>query len=326
MKKRQVVLYIVVMIMLLATSVYATISGKLGLKVNTSGSLYAGDQFSVTLSLSDLESQSGIKALEGYIDIDESVLEDLTIDSIVTQNGKVVVNQDNILDVYDAVDSGTNADAGVIFNNSPVSGKGDYKIVVNFAKPLTADTDVITINFKIKSDIEPGRYSGAISYKTFKIFADETEGKEEFESKSIAIVVSDKNSDDNTTNNTVTDNNTTNNTNNNTNKNEINNTTNNINNNTTNNTIKNTVNNIVNNTTNKTENNVKNDVKNNTGKGSTNNTSNNILNNKTSNKIDNTTAKTNLPKTGYRIVLIPVIIIAVLGLVFYRKYKKYDRI
>ena len=41
---------------------------------------------------------------------------------------------------------------------------------------------------------------------------------------------------------------------------------------------------------------------------------------------DNTTSNTPLPNTGYRVILIPVIALAIVGIVFYKKYSKYNNI
>ena len=302
MKKRQVVLYIVVMLILLTTSVYATISAELGLKVNAdNNTLYAGDEFSITISLKNLDASEGIKAIEGYIDINEDILENLTINSIVTdENGKVKINDNNILNVYDAVDSQTNTDASIILNTNPVSGKGDYKIVINLATPLTTDTDLFDIKFQIKDDVAAGEYQSVMTYKLFNIFSNNAQDKEELAQKSLALKVT---KTPTTTDNTV----------NNTENNVVNN---NVTNNTTNNVVNNTVNNVTNNTTNNTQNSTK---------GSTNNT---VKNTSSDNVIvkgsDNTVAPTNLPKTGYRLIWLPIIAMIIVGLVFYKKYSKYN--
>lgn len=324
MKKRQIIIYMVVLCLLFCTSVYATIGGKLGFSIKTENeAVYPGDELLVTVSLKELEAEGGLNAIEGYIDINKNIIEPLTIDSIVTENGKVTINEKNILNVYSA-DKANNVDEGIIFNTEPVSGKGDYRIVINLANKITTDTDLVTIKFRVKSDVAPGNYENAITYKTFKIFSEASNEKEELSSQAIRVVVSEKANDRNEVNNT--NNNTNNNQSNNTNTNNVinqikNNTTNNVKNNTVNNTqnvSKNLVNNnqVKNNTVNKNESVVGNDK---------NNTNNQTPSGTTQNKPDNTVANTDLPKTGYKLLLIPVIIIAIGGLVFYKKYSKYNK-
>ena len=203
MKKRQVVLYIVVMLILLTTSVYATISAELGFKIQANNSVYPGDNFQVTLRLTKLEADDGIKAVEGYIDIDENVVEKLTVDSIVTdENKKVKINEDNILPVYD---SSNLSDVGIIFTVDPASKDGDYKVVINFAKPITSqDTDLITLNLKVKDGVSVGKHESTVVFKLFKIFTDNAEEKQTLTDKTIALTVSErKATDNNNTNNAV---------------------------------------------------------------------------------------------------------------------------
>jgi hypothetical protein len=300
MKKKQVVIYVVVMLVaLLCTSSYATISGDIDLSVKAeSSTLYAGDEFSITLSLKDMETTEGISAVEGFIDVNEDVFEDLTIESIVTTEGKVAINDDNVLTVYDADDTNTNINEGIIFNTDPVSKTGDYKLVFNFAKEITDENlDLITINFKIKEDAEPGEYKSAITYKLFKVFSDDASEKEELSLKAVTVIVSapvEEPSNGST-------------------------------NNTTNNTVNNTANNTTNNVTNNTSNNTSNNTTNNTTGTSNNKNQASSSSATTNNVVDNTVSKTKLPNTGYRLILIPVIVVAILGLVFYKKYTKYNK-
>ena len=90
MNKKKVVLYIFLTLALVCTSVYATISGNISLST-TEDSVKAGEEMAVTLKITDITLAQGIDSVEGYINIDENVLEDLTVDSIVTENGKVQI-------------------------------------------------------------------------------------------------------------------------------------------------------------------------------------------------------------------------------------------
>lgn len=308
MEKRQVVLYIFLMLMLLCTSVYATISGSINVTPSTTSELSAGDEFTVTLSLDDISATDGITSVNGYIDIDENVLEDLTVSSIVTNSdGAVEIDSNNILTVYDASDSeASSADTGITFNTNPTSGNGDYRLVIDFANAITSDTDLVTIKFVVKSDVEDGTYEDAISYKLFKIYSGTTD-KADVVSQTLDVVVGEStNTDDNTNNAT---------------------------NNTNNNSSNNAANNASNNASNNTSNNVSNNSSNNSSNKSSNNTSNNTANNSstsgstnTNSSVDNTTASGTLPNTGYRYIVLPIIVIAIAGFVFYKKYKKYNKV
>ena len=316
MKKRQVVLYVVVMLVLLTTSVFATIQAELNVTATADdNTYYPGEEFIVTISLKNLTTTQGIKSIEGYIDINSDVLEPLTVDSIVKgTDGKVQIGT-NSLDVYDASNIPTTTDKGIIFNTNPVSQKGNYRLVINLENPVSSDTDLVKIKFKIKDNVEPATYQSVMVYKLFNIFATDAGEKLQLDQKSYRLTVSRRPESGNTANNTS-------------NENAANNTpTNSPTNNTVNNTVNNTArNNTVNNTArnnavnNAAKNNtVNNAAKNNAGK-------NNAVNNagqKVANKPDNTTSPTNLPKTGYRLILIPIVALAIVGFVFYKKYSKY---
>ena len=287
MRRREIIIYIVVMLALICTSVYATVSGDISLSVDSQNkAILPGDEFEVTLSLDNLNAEEGLKAVEGYIDIDENVLENLTIDSIVTENGKVTINEDNVLNVTGAVNSD---EPGIIFNTNPVSGNGDYKLVINFVKEVKTNLNLVTIKFKVKSDVNPGKYTGAISYKTFKIFSDDEKNAEEIKTKSITVEVSKPNNNDKPVNNEVT-----------------NKPNNNVKNNTVkNDTVKNNTTNPNRNTTNSSNGNKSKDPVKNTQTNPTKNTPSQGSGSTRNPNIDNTVAKTPIPKTGYRIVLIP---------------------
>lgn len=350
MKKRQILLYFVTLIILLTTSVFATVGVSLEVNSNKS-SVAPGDEFQIVIRLENLDETMKIGYIDGYIDIDENVLEELTVSSIVTDsNGKYKINDDNILNVYDSSNSLSNSENCITFNSNPLSGKGDYKISFNLNKAITTNTDILKINFKVKNNVNPGMYSDVITYKLFDVssFIEDGENTVQLDNKSVSIIVNGNSSDvnnitynNNTVSNVVIINTVSNVVVNNTVKNVIvNNTVKNV---IVNNTVKNfvvsnKVNNVVaNNTVNnvvidnklsndvankdKIDNKVGNDVVNNTLNNVK--TKNNILT-KNQNMVDNTTSPSKLPKTGFRIILFPIIIIAIVGLAFYKKYSKYN--
>lgn len=307
MKKRQVVISVVIMLMLLCTSVYATISGNISLTSSAKDSISAGDEFTVTLSLNNIEGNSGVTSISGYINVNENIFEKLTVDSIVTNSeGKVEINSNNVLDVYDSNDEeASSADTGITFNSNPVSGNGDYRLVIDLENALTSDTDLVTITFKVKDNVAEGNYEDAISYTLFKIYSGTTD-KADVISQSLDVNVGNEVIPDDPDNNpeNVPDNRPENNVDNNID--EGNNINNNINDNNSNN-IQDDNNNDDKNNSNPIDNNQDQD-----GLG-------------TNNGEDNTIAPGRLPNTGYKIIILPIIVLLVAGFIFYKKYDKYSK-
>ncbi len=307
MKKRQVVISVVIMLMLLCTSVYATISGNISLTSSAKDSISAGDEFTVTLSLNNIEGNSGVTSISGYINVNENIFEKLTVDSIVTNSeGKVEINSNNVLDVYDSNDEeASSADTGITFNSNPVSGNGDYRLVIDLENALTSDTDLVTITFKVKDNVAEGNYEDAISYTLFKIYSGTTD-KADVISQSLDVNIGNEVIPDDPDNNpeNVPDNRPENNVDNNID--EGNNINNNINDNNSNN-IQDDNNNDDKNNSNPIDNNQDQD-----GLG-------------TNNGEDNTIAPGRLPNTGYKIIILPIIVLLVAGFIFYKKYDKYSK-
>ena len=313
MNKKKVVLYIFLTFALLCTSVYATISGDIRL-IASKDTIKAGEEIDVTLKISDVTLQAGIDSVEGYINIDENILEDLTLDSIVTENGKVVIGN-NTLSVYNSNTNGALPTKGVFFNDNPVSGKGDYRLVINLTNAIPNDTELVTLKFKVKDEVEEGTYVNAISYDLFVLFNEDVDKTEKI-SKSLNVVVEAKPEIiENETTNTV--------------ENEVENEVKNEVKNEIKNEVKNEVKNeekkeVKNEVKNQIKNETKNEVKN-TIKNTVKNDAKNVAkNNVVSVNKDNTVSTNRLPDTGYRIIIVPIIVVAVIGLVFYSKYNKYN--
>ena len=195
-KKKSIILIMFIILSLLCINVYATISGDISLTPSDLTELSAGESFTVTLSLSELSGTTGIDSISGYINIDEDVLEDLTISSIVTNSdGQVEVNDENILDVYDASSvSSSSYDYGIVLNTSPASGKGDYRLVIDLEEAISSGTDLVTITYQVKSDVSSGTYEDVITYSSFVIY-EGTSNKYTVDDKSIDITVADSSSD-----------------------------------------------------------------------------------------------------------------------------------
>ena len=335
MKKKFIAFQIIIAVILVCTSVYSALSTTIDLTQSTN-SVKRGDKVTVTLSLRGVDSNKKIMSVSGYINYNKDVVEDITADSIQKDsNGKVRIGNEEL-----SVEDLTNADvnnmpstnAYIGFNGNPTSGN-DTRLVIDFNNGITADTDLLKIDFNVKSNATLGEIRNAISYSMFVVSAD-TEQSEEI-TKNIDITVQAVPSDDdpidnNVNNNTNTNNQNVDNTNSNTNKNNTNTNTNtNKNNTNTNNTNSNTNKNNTNTNSNTNKNNT--NTNSNTNKNNTNTNSNtnknNTNTNSNTNKKDNTTSGSTLPKTGAAsLIILPIIAVLVLAIVSYKKYRQYKDI
>lgn len=231
-KSKLVVLQVFIAIMLVCTSVYASVETSIGVKVSKS-TLNRGDSIDVTLSLEGIKADQKIKNVEGYINYDKNILEKVTYESIVKDNDKKVKIGDETLTVEDITNSDNinSSSAYVAFNGSPESDN-DIKIIIDLNKGITKDTELLTIKFKVKDNADIKEVKDAIKYAFTA--SDGTEKSEEM-TKNITLTIEKKveqPNDDKKENNTANENkaekannNTTNNTNNtNRNTNKVNNT------------------------------------------------------------------------------------------------------
>ena len=272
--------------------------------------------------------ESAITSIEGYVDIDNEVFEDLTVNSIESTNGKIQIGSNNNLDLVDLSGfsvsnslSSISGDAGVFFNSNPISGQ-DNKIVIDFNTPIAEDTKLLTFDLVVKSDATPREYQNAIEITGFKAyFEDNTIRNIDPARLNFTVLEGAGESSSETTNNTI--------------DNGVNNSVNNVvdnnavvNNRIDNNVVNNAVNNVVNNSINEANNIVNNSVNNSVVNNNTNtNTTKNITNNSNTNsqsgkKDDPTTSNDNLPYTGIKTILIPLFILSAISYVIYKKYNK----
>lgn len=334
MKKRNKLILVqalVAIVVLLSTSVYAAISVKLELSASNT-KLNPGDEVTVKLSIKDIAvSDEGVTNVDGYINYDENIIEPITVESIVRDSdGRVTVGKDKLsvedLTGVTSVNTGDNT-TGIVFNGKPATDN-DCRLLIGLVTPLKEDTDLLTIKFKIKENATLGEVENAIRYDMFVITAGEE--KTPAISEAIALTV-EKVNDNNNGNNNDNDGNNNGNDNNNDGNNENGNNGNDNNGNgnsgDNNNGNAGSANNGSNNNNNddKNVNNTANNVVNNTTNNTVNNTANNTVNN-TSNKVDNTVSGTNLPRTGTRMLIIPIIAAIILAYVSYNRYIKYKNI
>lgn len=310
MNKKLIISNIFLILLMLCTSVYAAINANLNLKGETSN-LKAGDEFTVTLSLKDLTGiTSGVDSIQGYINIDENVLEKITFDNIVKDSSdKIKIGSETVV-AYDVNTLDTIEEYGLFFNDK-VSGN-DYKIVIDLKNKITTQ-DLVSIKFKLKSDVKVGDYSDVIKYEMFTV-TEGVKGQSDNLSKSLGIKVVEKTFVNNVVN-VIT--------------NKVNTVVNNVSNKV--NTTTNKINTVINVTVN--DNKVKNET--NTNKYNTiantnkiNNVNNSVkLNVSISNKTDNTVSNKIIPAAGVTSTVLKVIIVMIIiGFAIYVKYKKYKQI
>ena len=320
-KSKLIVLQLFIVAVLICTSVYAAVSTTIGVTVPSS-TVKRGSIVTVTLSLKDVDSSKKVTSVEGYVNYNTNIFETITVDSIQK-------NSDNTVDIGNEklkVEDLTNADLGslpnssayVAFNGSPRGEENNTKIVIDFNNGITSNTDLLKIDFKVKSDATLGEVKDAISYSNFRITAgSETVEVTEKINLNIEAAGNPTNPDDNKDddknekpNEKPSD------------KNENKNNSNDDKNQNKNNS-KNENKNV---NTNKNTNNTNKNV--NTNKNTNNaNKSSNISGNKASNVNRNEgTASGVLPATGAKIVIIPAIVLAVLAYVSYKKYVNYKDI
>jgi hypothetical protein len=317
MKKKLLLVYVFIAFVLLCTNVYAVITMDLSLTANKK-EVEPGKEILVTVSLKN--PSSAISSIQGYINVDENVVEAVSKDMIVTNENKIEVKSgDTVLDTltYAYNPSTADADYNVIFNTNKdkIGSDNDCYFVMDFSKDLTVSADILTLKLKVKENASIQDASNVVKLDTIVAYsADPADKTADMSAKlDIKVVEADDTTNDN--NNATNENKNTNNTN-------VNNNTNNTNTNkNTNNTNK--ANTNTNNTnTNKNTNNT------NTNKANTNtnNTNTNKNTNNTNTNTDGTVSGKSIPKAGANLIAIPIIVFAVLAYVSYNKYIKYKDI
>ena len=171
-KLKLVFLQTLIAISLISTSVFAAVTATIDVTASNT-TVKTGDTITVTLSAKNVNNQK-IESIEGYINYNKDVIEPIDFNSIKkNSDGKTVTIGTETLPVENLTDMGTNIPetaAYVAFNGNPASDN-DSKIVIDFAKGLRADADLLKIDFKIKSDARLGSIQDAISYSMFIITA-----------------------------------------------------------------------------------------------------------------------------------------------------------
>lgn len=175
MKKKSIAVLSLLIIMLLCSSVYAAFDADFQLAYNKK-EVKAGDTITVTLKVLNITgTDKGVENIEGYINVDENIIEPVTSKCIKTdENGKVEIGDMklDLQDITNATEADTVQENGVTFNSKPLSGN-DAKFIIDLPKPIKTDTDTLVMNFKVKSNASVGTISKAIKYDMLVMYSGE---------------------------------------------------------------------------------------------------------------------------------------------------------
>lgn len=294
-KNKLILLQIFIAFILICTSVYAATDATIDVTTSNT-TVQRGSTVSVKLSLKDIPANRKVTSIEGYVNYNKDIIEEINVSNIEQSEDHKVTIDGQKIPVEDITNGDTiESNYYVSFNAAPTTNN-DARIVIDFKDDVEKDTDLITINFKVKENATLGEAKDAISYSAFIITSggslDTMKTSEEI-TKSVSLTVKAASSGDNNNG----DNN---------------------NNNGDNNNGDNNNNNGGNNNNNG-DNNNNNDNKNDKGKNNTvNNTNTNTNTNR--NTVDNTVAGMKLPATGAKMLIIPAIILIIIAYIAYNKY------
>ena len=192
-KKKLLILQVFTIIVLVCTSVYATVSATISLNADKT-SVYRGDTVKVTLSLKDVEATDKVTSIEGYVNYDKNVIEDVTWASIV-KNSDNTINIGNETLIVEDVTSGKLSQSSTYFGfNSDPASDNDTKFVIDFENGISSNTDLFTINFKVKSNATYGEIKNAITYKAFVITVESDQISQEI-TKNVDLTINKVNTD-----------------------------------------------------------------------------------------------------------------------------------
>ena len=305
-KKILLALYIIIAFVVLCSNVYATVTTDLSL-TRDKDKVKAGEDVIVSVNLRNISSK--IASVTGYIDVDENVLNGISEDMIVKNNGKVeVVSGGNTQELTYAYAPTEPTDVDIIFNTNSEATEGhDIFFTEDFKTDLTADSVILKLKVTVKHNVSNGDLERAVKIvdlvaeSTTTVSGTTTSDKSDKLSADVTITV------DNTVPIDPTPANNTQNQNTNTNTNSGSQNT-----NTNTNTNKNTNTNTNTNTNKNTNTNT-----------NTNTNKNTNTNSNTNANTDNTVAGNRIPATGAGSIIIPGLVLCLLGFVSYKKYMNY---
>ena len=282
-KKLFLMFYILIVLILLCTNVFAILTTDLEITTDKT-TVKAGEDVIVSISLKNISNP--IASVQGYLDIDETYLNSISKDMIVVNNdGKIEVSSSsgvsNTLSFAYAPTSLVDSD--VIFNTSESATNGhDIFFTEDFKTNISKDSVILKLKLTVKSGISNGELKKVFSISNLvaetTVMGSDTSTSEKSQEMAADISITVNNNEPNNPDNNNNNNNT--------------NTDNNNNTNTDSNTNKNT------------------NINTNTNKNTNTNT-------------DNTVSGTRIPATGAKTIIIPAIIICLIGFISYKKYMSY---
>lgn len=195
MKRKLLIVYVFVAFVLLCTNVYAALTMDLSL-VPVSEKVKQGSDLVVTVKLNNISAP--LSSIEGYINVDENVLEPISADMIkgdkiaIKADGKVLSELDYIFNPTD-----TGADYDVIFNTKKENiENNDCFFIMDLRKDMQGNCDLMTLNFKVKENATVSQATQAVKFKiSSAVSASNTKDKAENISANLNFEVVDKNAD-----------------------------------------------------------------------------------------------------------------------------------
>lgn len=170
MKRKLLIVYVFVAFVLLCTNVYAAFTMDVSL-VPTSEKVKQGSELEVTVKLNNVSAP--LASIEGYINVDENVLEPISESMIkgdkipVKADGKTVSDLDYIFNPTES-----DADYDVIFNTKKENiDNNDCLFIMDLRKDIQGNCDIMTLNFKVKEDATISQATQAVKFKVITAMA-----------------------------------------------------------------------------------------------------------------------------------------------------------
>ena len=193
MKRKLLIVYVFAIFVLLCTNVYAALTMNVSL-VPVSEKVKQGSDLIVAVKLNNISEP--ISSIEGYINVDENVLEPISADMIkgdrieIKSDGKTLSELDYIFNPTNA-----NADYDVIFNtNKENIDNNDCFFIMDLRKDIQGNCDIMILNFKVKEDATVSQATQAVKFKiSSAVAASNPKDKAENISANLNFEVLDKN-------------------------------------------------------------------------------------------------------------------------------------
>ena len=139
MNKKTIAIYLLVMMCLISTTVFAAVTASLKIEIDQD-KIKPGDKITATLSVENIEGTTkGIRSFDGYLEYDDSIFETVKNSDLSINEGAGEFNQET----------------------------GKFAVDLNNA--VLEDADLITVTLTVKTDVKAGEIKNAISFKDVKL-------------------------------------------------------------------------------------------------------------------------------------------------------------